>query len=105
MFSLKSLFLLVLVAAVFVVAFLNSSPIWASVIVTLTVLLLIAASVSIYLFPEKRPILVCAVIAGSIYGSLALSASSGCLNHYSQAASYFDCSVRVLKSSWGTSLL
>jgi hypothetical protein len=71
MFSLKSLLTSVLVAAVFIVAFLNSSPMWASVIVTLTVLLLVAASVSSYLFPDKRPFLACALITGLIYGGAA----------------------------------
>ena len=72
MFSLKSLLLATAVAAVFIVAFLNRSPIWASVIVTLTVLSLIAAAVSIYLFPAKLPFVVCAVIAGVGYGGIAL---------------------------------
>jgi hypothetical protein len=70
-FSLKSLLLSVLVAAVFIVAFLNASPILASVIVTLTVALLVCALVSIYLFPERRPFFVCAVVAGVTYAALA----------------------------------
>ncbi len=72
MFSLRSLLLATAVAAVFVVAFLNSSPIWTSLIFTLTILLLIAALASSYLVREKRPFLVCAMIAGVIYGSVAL---------------------------------
>ncbi len=71
MFSLKSLLLAVLVAAVFIVALLNRSPIWASVIVTMTVLLLAVALVGIYLLPDKRPFLVCAVIVGLVYGAAA----------------------------------
>jgi hypothetical protein len=72
MFSLKSLLLAVLVAAVFVVAFLNSSPIWASVIVTLTILVLIGLLIAVYLVPAQRPFLVCASIMGALYLGLAL---------------------------------
>ncbi len=71
MFSLKSLLLATAVAAVFVAAFLNSSSIWASVIVMLTLLLLIATLLSIYLLPNRRPFLICALIAGVTYGAAA----------------------------------
>jgi hypothetical protein len=71
MFSLKSLFLVILVAAVFVAAFLNWSPLWSSVVVMLTLLLLIAALLSLYLCPDRRPFLICALIAGVTYGAAA----------------------------------
>jgi len=71
MFSLRSLLLATAVAAVFIVAFLNRSPIWASVIVTMTMLLLAVALVGIYLLPDKRPFLVCAVIVGLVYSAAA----------------------------------
>ena len=70
-FSLKSLLLSVLVAAVFIVAFLNSSFVWASIVVTLTLLLLMAAVVSSYRLPQTRPMLVCAAIVGISYGAAA----------------------------------
>jgi len=71
MFSLRALLLAVLVSAVFVAAFLNSSSIWASVVVMLTLLLLIAALLSLYLCPDRRPFLICALIAGVTYGAAA----------------------------------
>jgi hypothetical protein len=80
MFSLKSLLLAVLVAAVFVVAFIKYSPFWASVIVMLTVLLLASALISIYLIPNNRPFLVCAVIMGVVYGTVALIRPLGLSN-------------------------
>jgi hypothetical protein len=57
----------VAVAAVFVVAFLNSSPLWSSVIVTLTLFILAIAAISIYLYPNARPFLICALMMGLIY--------------------------------------
>ncbi len=76
-FSLKSLLLSVLVAAVFIVAFLNSSFVWASIVVTLTLLLLMAAVVSSYLLPQTRPMLVCAAIVGISYGAAAFVSPLG----------------------------
>jgi hypothetical protein len=72
MFSIKSLLIATAVAAVFTVALLERSEAWASIIVTLSVLLLAAAAMAIYLSPERRPFLICAVIVGVIYGSVAL---------------------------------
>ena len=45
---------------------------WASIILTLNMLLLAAAGMAIYLVPSRRPFLICAVIMGVIYGSIAL---------------------------------
>jgi hypothetical protein len=72
MFSIKALLIATAVAAGFIVAFLDRSEAWASVIVTLTIALLAAAAMGIYLAPERRPFLICAVIVGVIYGSIAL---------------------------------
>jgi hypothetical protein len=72
MFSIRSLLIATALAAIFVVAFLDRSEAWASIIVTLTILLLAAAGMAIYLVPSRRPFLICAVTMGVTYGSIAL---------------------------------
>jgi hypothetical protein len=72
MFSLKSLLIAVLVAAVFVAAFLNRSEVWAGVAVSVALVLLGCGLFSIYMFPERRAFFVPAVMIGVLYGSAGL---------------------------------
>jgi hypothetical protein len=68
MFSLKSLLLAVLVAAVCVAALIKGSALWASVVFTMALILLMCGLAAIYLEPEKRSFCVPACIAGIVYG-------------------------------------
>jgi hypothetical protein len=72
MFSLRAMLLAVVVAAVFIAAFVNRSEVWSGVAVSVALVLLGCGLFSIYVFPDRRAFFVPAVLIGVLYGSVAL---------------------------------
>ncbi len=68
MFSLKTMLLAVVVAAIIAAACVYRTPAWAGVVVAMALGLLIYGLSAIYLAPSKRSFFVPACIAGAVYG-------------------------------------
>ena len=71
MFSLRTLFVAMAIAAICIAGLVQRTPLWANIVVTLTLCLLGYGLIAIYLSPSKRPFFVPAVIAGCLYGAAA----------------------------------
>ncbi len=72
MFSLRTLFVAMAIAAICIAGLVQRTPLWANIVVGSSTLCLLGYSlIAIYLSPSNRPFFVPAVIAGCLYGAAA----------------------------------
>jgi len=71
MFSLRTMLLAVMVAAICAAGFVYRTPMWASIVVTMALGFLVFGLAAIYFLPEKRAFFVPACLAGIVYGAAA----------------------------------